>query len=254
MEVSRRWERGTLDPLVADIFGFHALQVGALSFEGLSASRMPHRWYLAEAASHNEPAISPEAFAGGGRTVLRAEPVALPFPANAIDLVLMPHTLEHTADPHAVLREAERVLVPEGRLVITAFNPVGLWGTSRWWHGRRGGELASGDWLTPWRLRDWLRLLNFEVEISRFGCFAPPWAPQPWHLETHWSQRVADRWFPMVGGVYALVAVKRVPGVRLLGLGRQRHRHRHRTAAVAGVRVTGAQASQTMKESPDGND
>src|SRR3546814_7072469 len=31
-------------------------------------------------------------------------------------------------DPPEVLREAERVLVPDGRLVISGFNPWSLWG------------------------------------------------------------------------------------------------------------------------------
>jgi SAM-dependent methyltransferase len=250
LAASRRWEHNTVDPLVADIFGFHALQVGASHFDGLAASRMPHRWTLCEASLGDIDVKT-----RGSRLV--GDSAALPFPASSIDLVLMPHTLEYTADPHAALREAERVLVPEGRLVLTGFNPLGLWGASRRWHRWRGGELSSGEWLAPWRLRDWLHLLNFEVETSRFGCFAPLWAPDPWHMNRHWSQRLGDRWFPMAGGVYALVAVKRLPGVRLLGLRRQRHLRRHRGAAVVGAQSVGAQEPLTRngwKERMDGCD
>jgi hypothetical protein len=36
--------------------------------------------------------------------------------------------LELARDPHHALREVERVLVPEGRVVISGFNPASLWG------------------------------------------------------------------------------------------------------------------------------
>ncbi|MFD2451965.1 hypothetical protein [Ideonella paludis] len=40
-----RWEQDRLDHAVADIFGFHALQVGLPEMDGLRANRMPHRWW-----------------------------------------------------------------------------------------------------------------------------------------------------------------------------------------------------------------
>ena len=59
---------------------------------------------------------------------LLTEPAALPFAAASLDLLLLPHTLELSLDPHATLREVERVLVPEGRVVISGLNPASLWG------------------------------------------------------------------------------------------------------------------------------
>ncbi|WP_223717365.1 class I SAM-dependent methyltransferase, partial [Escherichia fergusonii] len=59
---------------------------------------------------------------------LRCDFHALPFPANSLDLVVLPHALELASDPHETLREVERVLVPEGRVVILGFNPASLWG------------------------------------------------------------------------------------------------------------------------------
>lgn len=62
------------------------------------------------------------------RLALYAEPLALPFAPQSLDLLVLPHALEASPDPHAVLREAERVLVPEGRVVIIGFNPLSAWG------------------------------------------------------------------------------------------------------------------------------
>ncbi|MBU2288060.1 MAG: class I SAM-dependent methyltransferase, partial [Gammaproteobacteria bacterium] len=117
-----RWEQDRFDTAVADVFGYHALQLGLPEIEGLRANRMPHRWLAL-----NEPAMAP-------RAALIADYTALPFPANSLDLVVLPHTLELSHDPHATLREVERVLVPEGRVVVCGFNPTSLWGASQ----RRG--------------------------------------------------------------------------------------------------------------------
>jgi SAM-dependent methyltransferase len=153
---------------------------------------------------------------------------ALPFPNHSIDLVVLPHALELARDPHQTLREVERVLVPEGRVVIAGFNPASLWGLrQRAGRAKRGMGLGrhdslylprAGEFIGYWRLRDWLRLLGFEVEVGRFGCYRPPLASQRWLERFAWMDAVGDRWWPVLGAVYFLVAVKRVRGMRLVGL------------------------------------
>jgi len=96
------WEQAQLNVSVADIFGFHGLQLGLPEIDALAANRMPHRWLALDAPSEVKPN-------------LYCDLAALPFSEASLDLVVMPHTLELTADPHAALREAARVLVPEGR-------------------------------------------------------------------------------------------------------------------------------------------
>jgi SAM-dependent methyltransferase len=155
---------------------------------------------------------------------LRCDFAALPFPANSLDLVVLPHTLELDADPHATLREVERVLVPEGRVVISCVNPASLWGLrQRRAHVYRRlgiGQLflpREGEFIGYWRLRDWLRLLSFEVESGRFGCYRPAVLSEPMLQRFAWMDPVGARWWPIFGAVYFLVAVKRVRGMRLLG-------------------------------------
>ena len=109
------WERAQMAATVSDIFGFHALQLGLPELNALQANRMPHRWLASE-----QPDVP--------GAVLVTDFSALPFPANSLDLVALPHTLELSADPHGVLREVDRVLVPEGRVGICGFNPLSLWG------------------------------------------------------------------------------------------------------------------------------
>jgi len=222
------WEQAQLDQAVADIFGFHALQLGLPELDALRANRMPHRW-LALDAHAAMPAAGPE----GAPAVafLRCDFDALPLDSQSLDLVILPHALELTRDAHRALREVERVLRPEGRVVILGFNPNSLWGLrqhlGRWRqrlarHANRPLYLPSeGEFIGYRRLRDWLRLLSFEVERGRFGCYRPPFTSAQWFSRLGWIERIGDRWWPVFGAVYFLIAVKRVRGMRLVGLVRQ---------------------------------
>jgi SAM-dependent methyltransferase len=209
------WEKAEFDRAVGDIFGFHALQLGLPELDTLKANRMPHRWL---ALRH------PGEQTGGARPALYTEFSALPFEENSLDLVVLPHSLELNVDPHATLREVERVLVPEGKVVICCLNPMSFWGLRQrraHLYRRLGfGELYlpdAGEFIGYRRLRDWLRLLNFEVESSSFGCYRPALASERWLDRFDWLDHVGDRWWPIFGAVYFLVAVKRVRGMKLMG-------------------------------------
>lgn len=193
------WEQDGLDRLVADVFGYHAVQLGLPGFELLRANRMPRRINC-----------GPQ-----GRD-LRCSEYELPFATGSLDLVLLPHVLEFSAHPHRVLREVERVLVPEGSVVISGFNPLSLWGLRRLL-ARRGAEAPwSGHYRSAMRIRDWLILLGFEIQESRFGCYAPPLRTPQWLERWHCADRAGSRWWPVLGAGYLLHGVKRVQGMRLI--------------------------------------
>jgi SAM-dependent methyltransferase len=189
-----------LDAVVADLFGYHAVQVGLPQADLLRASRMTLR-----------VRVAPEAPAE-----LRARPDALPIASQVVDLVVLPHVLEFSERPHAILREVERILMPEGRLVVAGINPWSLWGI------RRG--TAAADAPLPWRgefislprLKDWLTLLGFEVTGGRMACYAPPFAQTRWLDRFGFMEAAGNRWWPFAGGVYVLEAVKRVQGMRII--------------------------------------
>lgn len=257
-----RWELEQLDRAVADRFGFHAVQLGLPELDGLRANRMPHRWVTSELPyAVPEPIDMPPPDADEGISTqspplpvaLYCDCAALPFPSQSVDLVVMPHTLELTAHPHAALREVERVLRPEGRVVIVGLNPASLWGLRQ-----RAGRLRSqvgvsrgplflpqaGEFIGYWRLRDWLRLLGLEVERGRFGCWRPAFASQAWLDRFAWIEPIGDRWWPVLGAVYFLVAVKRVPGMRLMGLARRERAPAQAAPAVVAQRDSVASPSR----------
>lgn len=224
------WEQAQLDRVVVDLFGFHALQLGWPELDGLRSNRMPHQWLATTGVSPLRA------------VALHCDSDALPFPERSLDLVLLPHTLELARDPHLTLAEVERVLVPEGRVVILGFNPASLWGLRQrcgHWRQRLGGRAplflpSRGEFIGYWRLRDWLRLLSFEVEGGRFGAYRPALRSERWLSRYAWADALGDRWWPVFGAVYMLVARKHVRGMRLVGLApRERSAARAAPAAVA---------------------
>ena len=210
------WERSRFDEAVADIFGYHALQLGLPQLNTLASNRMPHRWLGCEPnGSTSSTTHLPADFL--------TDFSALPFSEASLDLVSLPHALEFSADPHLTLREVERVLVPDGKVVISCLNPASLWGLRQQrahLYGRMGwGEPylpEAGEFIAYRRLRDWLRLLGFEVESARFGCYRPAVMTEAWLERTAWMDGLGQRWWPIFGAAYFLVAIKRVRGMRLI--------------------------------------
>lgn len=215
------WEQAQVDAAVTDLFGFHALQLGMPELDGLQANRMPHRWRVGR-----DPGCD-----------VQCDFDALPFETASMDLVLLPHALEQAPDAHELLREVERVLRPEGRLIVFGLNPASLWGLRQnvGRLKRRGQPYLprDGDFIGYWRMRDWLKLLSFEVEAARFGVYRPPLRSQAWLDRWQWVEGVGSRWWPVLGAVYFIQAVKRVRGMRLIGLAKPSRAAAKKAPAVA---------------------
>lgn len=194
------WELARTDGVVSDIFGFNAVQLGLPAIDYLRANRIPFR-------QHADL---------DGDVALRCDLQELPFASASLDLVVLPHVLEFHDNPHQILREVERVLIPEGQVVILGFNPFSLWGLRRRLRRQRTAFPWNGRYLSLPRLRDWLALLSFEVDRGHFGCYAPPVKHEVWLERLRPMEAAGDRWWPIAGGVYLIRAVKRVRGMRLV--------------------------------------
>lgn len=196
------WECARMDLVVSDIFGFNAVQVGLSDFDFLRNNRMPSRIRCD--------------LPGSANVGLFCDAWALPFATASIDLVVLPHVLEFSPHPHQVLREVERVLMPEGSVVVSGLNPFSLWGLRRY-AARKGGDLPwKGQYLSVRRLKDWLALLGMEIQAGGFGCHAPPMKDEKWLRRFAFVDRAGARWWPFAGGAYVIQAVKRVQGMRLI--------------------------------------
>ncbi|MBL8406700.1 MAG: class I SAM-dependent methyltransferase [Candidatus Accumulibacter phosphatis] len=194
------WEQARIDAVVADLFGYNAVQLGLPQCDLLAQNRIPLRQVADDS----------------GQVDVFCDFRQLPFAAHSIDLVVMPHVLEFRADPHQILREVERVLIPEGEVLITGFNPISIWGLRRALPNCPGHFPWNGHYLSVRRLKDWLQLLGFEVERGTFGCYSPPCTHEHWLKRWHFMEAAGDRWWAFAGGVYLLRAIKRVHGMRLI--------------------------------------
>jgi len=194
-------ESHELASVLPAFFGYHCLQIGYTHApDYFVASPIRHKVVMDLDLSHG----------GQGSVQFYSKPEVLAVATDSVDLVLLPHTLELNADPHEVLRESDRVLVPEGRLVIIGFNPWSFWGI-RHMFSRHSGEVPwCGRFISLMRLKDWLALLGFEIESAKTFFYRLPMASEHISKRQPLFHRIGRKFWPAFGGTYILVARKRV--------------------------------------------
>ncbi|SDK30673.1 Methyltransferase domain-containing protein [Methylophilus rhizosphaerae] len=194
-------EIAVYEQAVANVFGFHALQLGWPGYDLLAQCRIPYKHYLNTTLTTH--------------TSMLCESEFLPLAETSVDLVCLPHILEQCSDPQQALREAFRVLVPEGTLILTGISPLsclGLRASMGWF--KQAGQFQR--LFTAHRMRDWLNVLGFEVVQSHYLMHAFPLNDIGWLERQSWLEKWGARTYGMTGGVYFLMAKKRVLNVRLL--------------------------------------
>lgn len=139
-----------------------------------------------------------------GQTLCVTPEHKLPFPEGLFDRVFLLHALEEADSPRQMMREAWRVLAPEGRIVVAVTNRRSLWSlvdSKPFGHGR------------PWTRGQLVRFLNdslFQVTASTTAVHMPP---LDWRLITaaakSW-ERAGELALPGLGGVVLVEAVKRL--------------------------------------------
>lgn len=192
--------RTELARILPNLFGYHLIQLGAADGESLAASsRIQHNVVI---AGQRDGAVP-------GRN-LQAEFAALPIATDAVDVVLLPLVLEFNDRPHDVLREVERVLVPEGHVVIVLFNPLSLWGIARFWLKGRQRPPWNGRFFTATRIKDWLALLGFDIIATHSFFYRPPLRHEASLQRLQFLERAGARWWPIFGAATVVVGRKRV--------------------------------------------
>ncbi|MBB3168612.1 class I SAM-dependent methyltransferase [Simiduia aestuariiviva] len=191
-----------VDEVLQCLFGYHLCQLSVCrNLELTATSRILHRFSL-------NP-LSPTGDQDHGPAAL-ALPEQLPLPAESTDVVLLHHILEFSNRPHQVLREAARVLMPRGHLVIVGFNPwslLGAWKALATWSREPHWRYQA---LSVRRLTDWLRLLDIEASSLSRGFYRPPvQGLRALSMLQTWDSW-CERWQWQGGGFYVLVARKEV--------------------------------------------
>lgn len=208
-------EAHRLRGVLPSLYGTVALQLGQIGkLDLLDACIAPTRIVIEGDDAWLRTHCPVEQKLTGSRTVcVRAQADALPLDERSVDLALLPHTLDFSADPHPVLREVSRVLRPEGHVVILGFNPMSLWGVRRLATRRPRPAPWCGHFFRLARVKDWLALLDFEPMHGGMLYYRPPLRREHAMDRVYFLEQAGDRWWPMMAAVYLLVAKKRVFGM-----------------------------------------
>jgi SAM-dependent methyltransferase len=181
--------QGKLNPWLQSVFGYHAIQLGPLPVRDilLDSLRINHR-VLADNSAQAD---------------LQCDPESLPIASDSVDILILAHTLEYVGDPHLLLREAERILVPEGRLLVVGIDSWTVWA------GYQKLRQAPYRLYSQGRVKEWLTVLGFEVQHSELLSMINPSFPA-WLNRSPKMARLATLLAANFAGGYALLAKKRV--------------------------------------------
>ena len=211
---------------VGNLFGYHCLQVGDLAgADLLSASRILGRTVV-DIDGGTPPRPYP---------VVNGAATSLPIESHAVDVVILPHVLEFESQPHEALREASRVLVPEGSLLILGFNPLSVIGLRRAFRYRAAVAPWCGTYFGAGRLRDWLTLLGFDI-VDQRPCFSSHHGNRPWRA----GRRSLIEWVPPALASARLILAKKRVNAMLVMRSRWKPRRRLAGVGLAGPSVRAA--------------
>jgi len=196
-------EQQILDEYLPDLFGYYLLQCGCPEIkvekgagDWLNSSRVSTRFRLDYDKNQS--------------VNCQANLAHLPMKSDSLDIVILPHVLDFSAEPHQVLREAERVLIAEGHVVILGFNPWSLWNISRYLLIWSKQAPWSARFFSAARVMDWLALLGFDVVQRQSYFFRPAIQSERISEKLGFLEKMGRRLWPNFGAGYVLVARKRV--------------------------------------------
>lgn len=196
-------EQELLDQILPSMFGYYLMQAGVGQPKlNLEASPIKHRFYVCEELFPNAP-----------MAFVQSRFSELSVASDTIDVALLHHSLDFDNNPHRLLREITRTLIPGGKLIVVGFNPWSLWGAFRLLRLKTANVPWCGNFLSPYRVSDWLNLLDFEVEGCETTSFGIPNTSKKWSSYFGWLSYAVKRWWSQRGAVYIMVATKRVAKV-----------------------------------------
>lgn len=181
-----------LDEWCPKLFGYHMLKLGGLSSEISSCTcNIQHQVNLdIQNPLHN----------------VIADGYNLPFLEKSFDVVVLSHQLDYSNDPHRLLREVDRVMMDDGYIIITGFNPFSVTGLASLMPWRKNSLPWSGRMYTPSRVKDWLGVLNYEViHCDTYALFPMSKYQAMWT----WLENALGGCASFAGSQYFIVARKR---------------------------------------------
>lgn len=195
-------EKRELEAVLPNIFGYHLLQLGEYHPSSYLPSSSIRHQIITDVCSVSS--------AHDCKLNVQMNSDNLAVASDSVDAVILPHTLDVDMNPQQVLRETDRVLVPEGRAIILNFNPWSSWGLRRIPSVFNGKVPYSLHFFSPMRIKDWLTLLGFEIETVKTLFYQLPVSNPTVLNKLSFLDPLGAKLWPAFGSVYLIVARKQV--------------------------------------------
>jgi SAM-dependent methyltransferase len=206
-------EKKLLSQLLEQVFGYNLVQLGCLDHDTLTTGSRTSRQYIFESLYRRSDA--------NDCTQVISSFEELPIQNQSIDAAILPHTLEFEENPHQILREVDRILVAEGKLIFLGFNPFSLWGFwHKYWEVKNRISNKNEHWKVPLpscgnlitqkRLKDWLKLMGFDIDEVNEYFYRPPLNNAVLLKKLAFIERAGELSRILPAGSYLMIATKRV--------------------------------------------
>lgn len=194
-ELARDELEDALKPITERIFGYYLVKIGSLSSQiKLKNCPIQHQFSCAPHPNkHND---------------LCAVSSKLPFQNNSVDAFVLLGELDFAQDPHQIVREIDRAITSDGRVIIAGFNPFSIAGVIKYLPINRKNILHKGRFFTAARIRDWLQLLNFEIVKQENVVYSSLFMRKRLNSQSR-VQRWCKRFLPWFSSMYIIEARKR---------------------------------------------
>lgn len=193
-----RCEQEKIEPLLTQTFGYLALQLGLPQFDFLANSPIQKKLIVSSFGEESHLSAHP---------CIEAQAEEIPLQEQSVDLLILPHSMELNEYPSAILREAHRLLINEGRLIILGFNPLHLWNVRSLYHKNNTVPIPLKHQISQRKLSNWVKLAGFEIEhFTSWG-----------ESNNRWLFLHKNPWLAKEGAFYVISARKRSIGLRLVG-------------------------------------
>lgn len=193
-------EKALLDRLLPSAFGYYLVQIGVGE----------PQWLAESSAIHRKLYICEEQYSSAHYQCVVSRPDEIAVATESVDVAILHHSLDFESEPHRALREIARTVIPGGKILIVGFNPWSLWGMWRLLLQQSAQVPWSGNFISPFRLSDWLKVLDFHVEGCESMMHGLPSANTRTQRLFGWLAYLGQRLWSQRGGIYVLAATKQV--------------------------------------------
>lgn len=234
-------EKSVLDQILPQMFGYYLLQTGLGRPQLLTeSSTIKHKFFAGE-----------ELYTDAPMACIKSRVSELAIDSDSIDVALIHHSLDFDSNPHKTLREISRTVMPGGKMIIVGFNPWSVWGFLRLFHGQTARVPWSGNFLSPYRVSDWLNLLDFQVEGCECVAHGIPNVSPKWSNSLRWLESLSKRWWSQGGAIYTLVATKRIATVTPIKPARRSAKSTLVAIPLPGIARPSSRNDKANQDSPD---